>query len=105
MLRTMSSLELFVWAIAGGVFIVLVTVCTSYFNNGMPSSKHLSRDFLLGAAFTGFVFPLLPETFDTMKGAITTTAAGVSSGLGEAIATTATSSLYDPGVKVGPANF
>lgn len=95
-----SSLELFVWAIAGGVFIVIITACTGYVKNSFPSTKHLSRDFLLGAAFTGFVFPLLPETFDTMKGAITSTAGGAMTAASDVIA-----GSYDADVKIGPANF
>jgi len=97
-----SSLEIFVWAIAGGTFILLLTVCTSFIQNGrlVYSKKHLSRDFLLGAAFTGFVYPLLPETFDTMKGAISSTAGGAITAASDVIAGSS-----DADVKIGPANF
>lgn len=101
-----TPLELFVWAIAGGVFIVIITACTGYLQNNLPSKKHLSRDFLLGAAFTGFVFPLLPETFDT----IGSTALGGAMATGEAMSSAlagamSSGSVLDPDVKVGPANF
>lgn len=96
----MSSLELFVWAIAGGVFVATITAAVAYYQKSAVSNKHLSRDFLLGAAFTGFVYPLIPDTFSDIKGVISSTAGGLQT----SIVTAATSS-YDPGVKVGPANF
>ena len=98
----MSSLELFVWAIAGVVFVATLTVAIAYYQNNIISKKHLSRDFLLGAAFTGFVFPLIPDTFSDIKGLVTSTAGDLKTSI--VSVATATSS-YDPGVKVGPANF
>lgn len=89
----MTSLELFVWAIAGGLFIAVVSGAAAYYQKIVPSNKQLSRDFLIGAAFTGFLYPLIPESFDEIKDAINTTA------------TTISVSSIDPGVKVGPANF
>ena len=67
-----------------------------------PSNKQLSRDFLIGAAFTGFLYPLIPETFDEVRSALTTTAGGLQQSISSA---TTTLSVADPGVKVGPANF
>ena len=96
----MTSLEVFVWAIAGGVFIVIVSAVATYYQKDTPSKKQLSRDFLLGAAFTGFVYPLIPDTFDDMKSVLSSTAGGLQTGL-----VTAVTASIDPDVKVGPANF
>ena len=98
----MTSLEVFVWAIAGGVFIVIISAATAYYQKGVPTNKQLSRDFLLGAAFTGFVYPLIPDTFDDMKGALSSTAVSAATAVSTV---SASSGSYDPGVKVGPANF
>jgi hypothetical protein len=103
----MTSLEVFVWAIAGGFFIVIVSAATAYYQKSEPSKKQLSRDFLLGAAFTGFVYPLIPDTFDDMKGALVSSASAAAAAASAAAASAATgsTSLLDPDVKVGPANF
>lgn len=101
----MTSLEVFVWAIAGGFFIVIVSVAATYYNKDVPSKKQLSRDFLLGAAFTGCVYPLIPDTFDDMKGVLSSTASNAVSAATATVVSAATSSSFDPGVKVGPANF
>lgn len=102
----MTSLEVFVWAIAGGFFIVIVSAATAYYQKSEPSKKQLSRDFLLGAAFTGFVYPLIPDTFDDMKGALSATAtAAAASAAAAATSSTSLAAVLDPDVKVGPANF
>ena len=93
----MTSLEVFVWAIAGGFFVAILSAAAVLYQKETISNKQLSRDFLLGAAFTGFLYPLIPETFAEIKGTISTTAGG----LQETFVTTS----VDPGVKIGPANF
>jgi hypothetical protein len=95
----MTSLEIFVWAIAGGAFVMFLSAAAAFSQKDTPSKKQLSRDFILGAAFTGFVYPLIPDTFSDIKGLVTSTAGDLQTSI-----TSATSS-YDPGVKVGPANF
>ena len=96
----MPGLELFVWAIVGGAIVAGLSVVAAYSQKEPASTKRISRDFLIGAAFTGFAYPLIPETFDAMKTAATSTATTFD------LTTLATSaSAFDPGVKVGPANF
>jgi len=78
--------------------------------------RHLSRDFILGAATTGFLYPLIPESFDDMKSLLSTAGSDLGDKVGSVITATATaaksaagtglaSSGADPGVQVGPANF
>lgn len=86
------SLELFVWAIIGGLFVTILSASTTYYQKLVPSNKQLSRDFLIGAAFTGFLYPIIPESFDEIKTTFNSTAEAVIPSI-------------DPGVKVGPANF
>jgi formate/nitrite transporter FocA (FNT family) len=93
-----ASLEIFVWAIIGGLFVAILSAAAVYYNNQLPTNKQLSRDFLIGSAFTGFLYPLIPESFDEIKNIVTSTAtdlksahSGLSSG--------------DPGIKIGPPNF
>jgi hypothetical protein len=95
------DLEIFLWAIAGGLFIATISGTAAYYQKIVPSNKQLSRDFLLGAAFTGFLYPLIPESFDDIKDALKTTAGDIQNG----ISTRNITSGIDPGVKVGPANF
>jgi hypothetical protein len=100
----MTSLELFVWAIIGGLIVAVLSAVAVYYNKEEPSMKHLSRDFILGAATTGFLYPLIPESFDDMKSVIST----AGSDLGEkvtSVITSASTATTDPGVQVGPANF
>ena len=102
----MSAMEIFIWAIAGGLLVAVLSASAVLYQKDTPSRKQLSRDFLLGAAFTGFLYPIIPETFDEVKGALTTTAGGLQESLASKIATaTNTLSVSDPGVKIGPANF
>ena len=97
----MPGLELFVWAIVGGAIVAGLSVVAAYSQKEPASTKRISRDFLIGAAFTGFAYPLIPETFDAMKTAATSKTFDLST-----LATSASAiSSFDPGVKVGPANF
>jgi hypothetical protein len=96
------SLEIFVWAVVGGLIVAILGAGALYYQNESPTNKQLSRDFLIGASFTGFLFPLIPESFDEIKGVITTTAGDIQASLKN---TTAISGSLDPGVKIGPANF
>lgn len=91
------DLEIFLWAIAGGLFIATISGASAYYQKIVPSNKQLSRDFLIGAAFTGFLYPLIPESFDDIKDVIKTTAGDITASVSP--------SGIDPGVKVGPANF
>jgi formate/nitrite transporter FocA (FNT family) len=100
----MTSLEVFVWAIIGGLFVAALSAAAVYYNNELPTKKQLSRDFLIGSAFTGFLYPLIPETFDEVKNTVVSTASdiqkNVPSGLSGSII-----QAGDPGIKIGPANF
>ena len=89
----MSNLEIFVLAIFGGLFVALLSSGFTYYKQGTPSTKQISRDFLLGLIATGIVYPMLPESMDNVKEILTAEATAQSSG------------MSDPGVQVGPANF
>jgi hypothetical protein len=97
----MTAMEIFVWALAGGLLVTMLSAAAVLFNKETPSNKQLSRDFLIGAAFTGFVYPLIPDTFNDVKGAITTTATSAIAATASAVS----SGSIDPDVKIGPANF
>jgi hypothetical protein len=98
----MKALEVFIWAIVGGLFVVLLITASIYYNNKLPTNKQLSRDFLIGSAFTGFLYPLIPESFDEIKNVITTTATEI-----QALKpiTLSGSLTGDQDIKIGPANF
>ena len=96
----MSGLEIFVWAILGGTFVAVLSAVAAYSQKEVPSTKRVSRDFLIGAAFTGFAYPLIPDTFDAMKSAATSRAGDLTTAI-----VSNTVSSFDPGVKIGPANF
>ena len=100
----MQGLEIFVWAIVGGTIVAVLSVIAAYSQKESPSTKRISRDFLIGAAFTGFAYPLIPDTFDAMKTAATSTASSfdLKSSLGNSSSAV---TAFDPGVKVGPADF
>lgn len=98
----MTSLELFVWAIAGGILVAGLSALAVLYNKEELNTKHLSRDFILGAATTGFLYPLIPDSFDGMKTAVQS--AGSNMNLGTELMTKLSSSS-DPGIKIGPANF
>jgi len=97
----MNQLEVFLWAIFGGLFVVLLTAGTTFYKNGTQSTKQLSRDFILGALVTGILYPMLPESFNGVKDILT--AEGIQGSIGSATITH--SGSLDPGVQIGPANF
>jgi hypothetical protein len=103
----MGSLELFVWAIVGGLIVAILSAIAVYYNKEEPNMKHLSRDFILGAATTGFLYPLIPESFDDMKSVLTTAGSDLGEKMVSVVTATAAaaSTSADPGVQVGPANF
>jgi len=96
------DLEIFVWAIIGGLFVTILSAGGTYYLNQLPSNKQLSRDFLIGAAFTGFLYPLIPESFDEIKHVITSTAGDLQL---NTLPGPLSKSLGDPDIKIGPANF
>ena len=96
------SLEIFVWIIVGGLFVAILGAASVYYLNEVPTNKQLSRDFIIGSLFTGFLYPLIPESFDEIKGAITSTAGDLQKSL---VSTNGVSGILDPDVKIGPANF
>lgn len=91
----MSNLELFVYAVLGGLFVVLVTSGIRFYKDESPTIKELSRNFILGAAVTGILYPNIPETLDGVKDILTAEGGPVST----------KSVRFDSDVKVGPANF
>jgi hypothetical protein len=97
------ALEVLVWATLGGIFVALLSIGIVYYNNETPTNKQLSRDFLIGAAFTGFLYPLIPESFDEIKSVITSTAGDIQTRLPNL--SDGSGSIKDPGVQIGPANF
>jgi formate/nitrite transporter FocA (FNT family) len=99
-----ASLEIFVWAIIGGLFVAILSAAAVYYNNQLPTNKQLSRDFLIGSAFTGFLYPLIPESFDEIKNVVTTTASEIQATVPITLSGSVSSS-GDPGIKIGPANF
>ncbi len=97
------TLELLVWATLGGLFVALLSVGFIYYTKNTPTSKQLSRDFLIGAAFTGFLYPLIPESFNEIKDVITSTAGNIQTRLPNLAESSG--SIQDPQVQIGPANF
>jgi len=97
------DLELCMWAIAGGLFVAALSSGIIYYNKDTPSNKQMLRDFLFGTAATGFLYPLIPESFDDIKILFKTTANEIKTTItsGDLSLTT----LGDPGVKIGPPNF
>lgn len=63
------------------------------YNKEPMSTKHLSRDFILGTVLTGCIYPLIPETLQEISTAVTDKVSSVSF------------HSSDPGVQVGPPNF
>ena len=101
----MAPMELFIWAIAGGFIVAILSTGAVLYNKEEINTKHLSRDFILGAAFTGFLYPLIPESFDDIKAALGSGISGTIKAAKEAAGSASIISPIDPGVKVGPANF
>ena len=82
--------------------VAAVTAAGSFFyTKATPSVKHLGRDFILGAVFTGFLYPLIPDSFDDMKAAVGSASLPAISGIADVMPKLS----VDPDVKVGPANF
>ena len=105
----MTTTELILWSIIGGLIVAVLSMIAVVYNKEQPNMKHMGRDFILGAATTGFLYPLIPETFDDLKSVM---ASVDTTGLKDAISHTVSSvssaagtGLSDPGVKVGPAEF
>jgi len=94
------SLEVFLWIVIGGLFVAILGAGSVYYLNETPTTKQISRDFIIGSLFTGFLYPLIPESFDEIKGAITSTASDLQKSL-----VTTNSGLTDSDIKIGPANF
>ena len=107
----MPYLELFVWAIVGGLIVAVLSAIAVYYNKEEHNMKHLSRDFILGAATTGFLYPLIPESFDDMKSVLSTASSDLGDKVASVVSATATAATsaagtgLDPGVQVGPPNF
>jgi hypothetical protein len=99
----MPYLELFVWAMVGGLIVAVLSAIAVFYNKEEPNMKHLSRDFILGAATTGFLYPLIPESFDDVKTIISTVGSDLTSKVTSVVSSAG--STVDPGVQVGPANF
>jgi hypothetical protein len=106
----MATSELILWAVIGGLIVAVLSMMAVVYNKQEQNMKHIGRDFILGAATTGFLYPLIPESFDDMKMAVT--GLGGSNNLVDtlkdavsAVASSAAGTGLDPGVKVGPANF
>ena len=91
-------MELFLWAIAGGLLVASLSAIAVLYNKEPMSTKHLSRDFILGTVLTGCIYPLIPETLQEISTAVTDKVSSVSSSV-------YLSSSSDPGVQVGPPNF
>ena len=88
------------WIIVGGLFVAVLGAGSLYYINEIPTNKQLSRDFIIGALFTGFIYPLIPESFNEMKSIISSTAGDLQTTL-----VTKAISGSDPDIKIGPANF
>jgi hypothetical protein len=91
--------EIFLWALAGGILVAVVSAAAIYSQKEEMNVKKLSRDFLIGAAFTGFFYPMIPETFQEIQGSMSDAAAAVSK------AATSTQLTVDSDIKIGPPNF
>jgi hypothetical protein len=91
--------EIFLWALAGGILVAVVSAAAIYSQKEEMNVKKLSRDFLIGAAFTGFIYPMIPETFQEIQGSMSDAAAAVSK------VATSTQLTVDSDIKIGPPNF
>jgi len=106
----MTTTELILWSIIGGLLVAVMSMIAVVYNKEEPNMKHMGRDFILGAATTGFLYPLIPESFDDMKTAMSSMGDNIPS-IKDAITDTVNSvssaagTGLDPGVKVGPADF
>ena len=105
----MTTIEVILWSIIGGLIVAILSMAAVVYNKEEPNMKHMGRDFIIGAATTGFLYPLIPETFDELKTTIssvdTSTIKDVISQTVNSVSSATGTGLLDPGVKVGPANF
>ena len=99
----MTTSEIILWAVIGGLLVAALSSAAVFYNKETPTVKHLSRDFIIGAATTGFLYPLIPETFDDLKSSVGSLAGSSTDAIADTLKITAT--YGDPGVKVGPPNF
>ena len=99
----MPTSEIILWAVIGGLLVAALSGVAVFYNKETPTVKHLSRDFIIGAATTGFLYPLIPDTFDDLKSSLGSIAGSGSGAIADTLKIAATSG--DPGVKVGPPNF
>jgi len=102
----MNTLEHILWAVIGGLIVAILTAGITVYNKESPNTKHLARDFILGSLTTGFLYPLIPESFDDMKHLVSASGTGLTESLASASSMiSSVKSSTDPGVQVGPANF
>ena len=96
------DMEIFLWALAGGMVVAVISAAAIYSQKEEMNMKKLSRDFLIGAAFTGFFYPMIPETFQEIQGTVSNAASVVSH-----VATSASAAALsvESDVKIGPPNF
>ena len=96
------ELQIFLWALAGGMLVAALSALALVVQKEQLNMRHMGRDFILGAAFTGLVYPLIPETFEEVKDVVTSKA-------GDLVSTVASTAVIatsgDPGVQIGPPNF
>ena len=59
----MPTSEIIIWAVIGGLLVAALSGVAVFYNKETPTVKHLSRDFIIGAATTGFLYPLIPEDY------------------------------------------
>ena len=99
----MPTSEIILWAVIGGLLVAVLSGVAVFYNKETPTVKHLSRDFIIGAATTGFLYPLIPDTFDDLKSSLGSIAGSGTGAIADSLKMATTSG--DPGVKVGPPNF
>ena len=96
------DMEIFLWALAGGMVVAVISAAAIYSQKEEMNMKKLSRDFLIGAAFTGFFYPMIPETFQEIQGTVSNAASAVS----KAASSASSAALsVESDVKIGPPNF
>ena len=105
----MTTTELILWSIIGGLIVAVLSMMAVVYNKEQPNMKHMGRDFILGAATTGFLYPLIPETFDDLKSVMASVdTAGFKDVISQTVSSVTSAAgtgLSDPGVRVGPADF
>jgi len=100
------DIELILWALAGGIIVACISAGAIYYQQESPNVKQISRDFLIGAAFTGFFYPLIPETFQDIQGSVKSVSDTIVSKVASAASSSSGSThLVDVDVKIGPPNF